>query len=105
MHESPLEYWKSKVALKIPREHGDPIPLADLCEIAIRVLTIPSSEALCERVFSQLKYVHNSRRNKLKEDILDPIINIRFKMKMSTCNYEEFSDRDEEFSDSDEIDD
>ena len=41
-----------------------------LCRIAITLLTIPSSSASVERVFSQLKLVKNDRRANLQNDTL-----------------------------------
>lgn len=64
----------------------------DLSQIAIRVLVLPSSEALCERVFSQLKYVHNPQRSCLKPDILNSIMNIRFGMKFNNEYFDDESD-------------
>mgnify|MGYP001097587115 CR=1 FL=1 len=66
-----------------------------MSQIAIRLLVIPSSEALCERVFSQLKYIHNTRRNSLYEDILDSLMNIRFEMKMNGDDSTDSDDDDE----------
>ena len=68
------------------------ILMYDFCQIAIRVLTLPSSAALCERVFYQLKFIHIARRSCLKPDIMDSMMNIRFKMKF---NHEYFYDSDE----------
>ena len=52
----------------------------DLCQIAIRILIISSSEALCGKKISQLKFIHRARRNSLNPNTSDPIINIPFEM-------------------------
>lgn len=48
--------------------------MKDLCSIALRILILPATEAICERCFSQLKVIHNHLRNSLKNDILDCLL-------------------------------
>lgn len=45
--------------------------------IALRLLVLPGTEAICERCFSQLKLIHSHLRTKLKSDILDSILRIK----------------------------
>lgn len=75
-YDEPTKHWGECMKL-VYQEGEEKIPMYDLAQIAIRILILPSSEALWERVFSQLKYMHNARRNALKPDILDAIMNIR----------------------------
>ncbi|KAK8836057.1 hypothetical protein M9Y10_040117 [Tritrichomonas musculus] len=95
MYENPIQYWKDQTG-SVWIYDKKPIAVLDSSRIAIRILTLPCSEALCERMFSQLKYVHNARRNCLKEDILDSIINIRFEMNIKSIDVS-FEEYDEEY--------
>lgn len=52
----------------------------NLSKIALRILTLPSTEAICERVFSQLKLIHNHLRIVLKSEVLDALLNIKLKL-------------------------
>lgn len=81
-YEPAYDYWETQAGLEFTHEE-ETIRRFDIAQIALRVLVLPSSEALCERVFSQLKYFHNARRSMLKPDIIDSITNIRFEMKMN----------------------
>ena len=93
------------------------ISLLDLCNIAIRVLVIPGSEAICERCFSQLKLIHNHLRSSLKSNILDCILRIKLNLiwehdlteidSIIEDNYEYDNEEEEEDSDddTDEIED
>ena len=45
--------------------------------IAIHILVIPGTEAICERCFSQLKLIHSHFRSTLKSDILDSLLQIK----------------------------
>lgn len=98
MYDDPLDYWKNHMGANYIKNTAV-IPCKDICQIAIRLLVLPSSEALCERVFSQLKYIHNSRRNSLKPDIIDSIMNIRFEMKMNGDDLSYGSDDDDDYDD------
>lgn len=54
--------------------------MKDLCSIALRILILPATEAICERCFSQLKVIHNHLRNSLKKDILDCLLRIKLNL-------------------------
>lgn len=77
--EEPISYWKTNLTASITYNE-ELISLLDLCNIAIRVLVIPGSEAICERCFSQLKLIHNHLRSSLKSDILDCILRIKLNL-------------------------
>ena len=97
-YDTPTKHWGESMKLKY-LDGDEIIPLYDLAQIAIRILILQSSEALCERVFSQLKYVHNARRNELKPDILDAIMNIRFEMRFNNQYYESSDSSSDDLSD------
>lgn len=64
-----ISYWKTNITASITYNE-ELINLQGLCSIAIRVLVLPDSEALCERCFSQLKLIHNYFRITFQSDII-----------------------------------
>lgn len=54
--------------------------MKDLCSIALRMLILPATKAICERCFSQLKLINNHLRNSLKKDILDSLLRIKLNL-------------------------
>lgn len=77
--EEPISYWKTNITAFISF-NNEQIKLQDLCTIAVRVLVLPGSEAICERCFSQLKLIHNHLRTTLKSDILDCLLRIKLNL-------------------------
>lgn len=82
--------------------------MKDLCSIALRILILPATEAICERGFSQLKVIHNHLRNSLKNDILDCLLRIKLNLLWSN-NIDEIvsriDDNDENSGEEDEDED
>lgn len=67
--EDPFSYWQTNFTKKV--SYNDKIfSLKYFASIAIRILVLPASEAICERCFSQMKMIHSHLRSKLKTDIL-----------------------------------
>lgn len=85
--------------------NNEAIKMKELCSIAIRILVLPGSEAICERCFSQLKLIHNHLRSSLKSDILDCYLRIKLnflwenemtEMDSIGYDYEEEEDQEDE---------
>lgn len=77
-YDSPSKRWEKCIAIKIfhLKDQNRDINLKHVFEMS------------CERVLSQLKYVHNARRKAFKLDILDAIMDITFEMKFNDNYYE-----------------
>jgi hypothetical protein len=56
--------------------------------VALRILCLPHSNAEVERVFSSMNIVKNKIRNKMKLDLLNNILNIKYGLKRigKCCN-------------------
>lgn len=101
-NENPIDYWKSNIITVARDDDGKMIIFQDLANIAIRILTLPGTEAICERIFSQLKLIHNHLRNSLKNDILDSILTIKLKL-IWEKNMKLIYDKDEEEEEEEDI--
>jgi len=52
---NPIAWWKGNFENSAP----------ELCKMAIRILSIPSSSAASERNWSAFSYIHEKKRNRL----------------------------------------
>ena len=75
----PISYWKTKITDKIFTSTGT-LAMKELSQIALRILSLPASEAICERCFSQLKLTHSHLRTNLKTDLLDALLRIKLNL-------------------------
>lgn len=71
--DEPISNWNNNITSTVIF-NNEQIHMKDLCSIALRILILPATEAICERCFSQLKVIHNHLRNSLKNDILDCLL-------------------------------
>ena len=78
-YQDPIQYWTTMMTC-CGKEGRITFFFEDLSKIAIHIMPIPGIEAICERVFSQLKLIHNSLSSKLKNDILDALLTIKIKL-------------------------
>lgn len=62
-------------------------PFKELCDFAFSVLILPYSNAEVERVFSVMNTVKSKLRNKMTENMVNAILNIRsgLKRNQKTC--------------------
>lgn len=98
----PIDYWKNNITSFVTYD-GTRIKLQDLCSIALRILVLPGSEAICERCFSQLKLIHNYLRNTMRLDILDSLLRIKLNQIWSQDLYEdEITEEEEECEEEEE---
>lgn len=100
--DDPLNYWKTNMTATITF-NNEAIKMKELCSIAIRILVLPSSEAICERCFSQFKHIHNHLRISLKSDILDCYLRIKLNLlwknemtEMDSIGYDYEGEEDQE---------
>ncbi|KAK8871115.1 hypothetical protein M9Y10_009028 [Tritrichomonas musculus] len=75
-YQEPIDYWKTNLTSQF-EVNNSIISYKDLSLIAIHILVIPGTEAICERCFSQLKLIHSHFRSTLKSDILDSLLQIK----------------------------
>ncbi|KAK3864442.1 hypothetical protein Pcinc_029875 [Petrolisthes cinctipes] len=61
----------------------------ELAAAALCLLSLPISNAECERVFSQVKLLKNDLRTRLSTDTLDSLLHIRFNVRGDTRNAED----------------
>ena len=105
--DDPLNYWKTNMTATITF-NNEAIKMKELCSIAIRILVLPGSEAICERCFSQLKLIHSHLRSSLKSDILDCLLRIKLNLlwenemtEMDSIGYD-YEEEEEEEDEEDE---
>lgn len=89
--DEPISYWNGNYTTTI-LFNNEQIQMKELCSIALRILILPTTEAICERCFSQLKLIHNHLRNSLKNDILDCLLRIKLNLLWSN-NIDEMGSR------------
>jgi hypothetical protein len=79
-----VQFWAE--VLKFSNAAGEN-PYADLCDLAITVLSLPHSNAQIERVFSQMNIVKSKLRNRMALPTLNAILRIRYGLKIlgHTC--------------------
>jgi hypothetical protein len=90
------EFWSKAITIK--NAQGDPV-LYDLSKFAMKLLTLPISNATVERVFSLVTSVKTKLRNRMGLELLSSIIRIKsvldakghccakFELTMSMINY------------------
>ena len=71
----PLDFWTV---------YGQRFPI--LADIAVRVLSIPPSEAECERTFSITGRTHTKARNSLKGDNINQVVSLHQWLQMDDEN-------------------
>ena len=87
MKMSPDQFWFSMM-LKV---NGDGTPkFRKLCHIMLGILSIPHSNAECERIFSQVRKNKTDFRGSLSDNMLSALL-VKKSRANSQCYNEEFS--------------
>jgi hypothetical protein len=84
IHNTEL-FW---IEVKNYRDASNENPFQNLVDVALRILCLPHSNAEVERVFSSMNIVKNKIRNRMKLDLLNNILNIKYGLKRigKCCN-------------------
>lgn len=63
-------------------------PFSDLVSLALSVLSLPWSNAACERIFSQMNIIKNKTRNRMQSPMLVSLLHVRSGLKRNNkcCN-------------------
>ncbi|CAH1109742.1 unnamed protein product [Psylliodes chrysocephalus] len=69
------KFW---IEVSMYRDASGENPFLDLVTLAFKILCLPHSNADVERVFSQMNIVKDKLRNRMKLDLLNNILHIRF---------------------------
>ena len=77
----PIAWWKGNFGISAP----------ELCKVAVRVLSIPSSSAASEHNWSAFSYIHEKKRNRLINKRVFKLVYIYSNYKLK-CPRQEFSD-------------
>lgn len=67
-------------------------PFKELSDLALSILSLPWSNAACERIFSQMNLVKNKTRNRMNSPMLTSILYISLKRQNKCCNDFKFPD-------------
>ena len=78
---NPIAWWKGNFATSAP----------ELCKVAVRILSIPSSSAASERNWSAFSYIHEKKRNRLTNKRILKLVYIYSNYKLN-CSQQEFSE-------------
>ena len=76
--------WHSKTTIDLwieVEKYRDSVgqnPFQEIAKFALKLLSLPHSNADIERVFSQMNLVKNKTRNRMQFDTLNSILTIRF---------------------------
>lgn len=84
---SATSFWYEALAF---RDAAGVCPFPALAAGAIRILTLPVSNAKAEKVFSHVTLTKTELRNKLKMDLLESILRIKFGLRLkqkTSSNY------------------
>ena len=73
MPSEMAQFWSGVRSYK---RNGD-LMFTELAEYALSCLSIPISTAVVERVFSQVTFIKNKQRNRLKVPMLDALLTIK----------------------------
>lgn len=76
---SATSFWYEALAF---RDAAGICPFAAVAAGAMRVLTLPVSNAEAERVFSNVTLTKTELRNKMKLDLLESILRIKFGLRL-----------------------
>lgn len=87
---TPLLWWKTYA------------PQSDLTQVAIRILSAPSTSATVERSFSTFGWIHNKKRNRLTTERAGKLTYLSFNYKL--CNEMYAQSDNDELSDEDTSD-
>lgn len=102
-----ITWWKGNFSLVAP----------ELTNLAIRILSIPTSSAASERNWSAFSYIHDKKRNRLTSDMVFKLVFIYFNYKLQnpknqdkskdnvseSVNDDESDDNNEEEEESDDV--
>ncbi|CAH1106772.1 unnamed protein product [Psylliodes chrysocephalus] len=81
--QSTEQFW---IEVNNYRDASNENPFQNLVNLALRILCLPHSNADVERVFSSVSIVKNKIRNRMKLNLLNNILSIKFGMKrMGKC--------------------
>ena len=78
--EDPLAYWKSLMDKKANIAHvnrGEPIPLKTFVCVALCLITLPASESMIERAFSQIKSIMTDYNKSMLGDLFIALSTIK----------------------------
>lgn len=56
---------------------GAPVPLLNLWKIAVALTTLPASESICERCFSQIKHLASDLNSSMKPELFEALATIK----------------------------
>ena len=71
------EDWQTAESLSVKAWWKTYHPTLALTQIALRVATMPSSVAACDRSFSCQKHIHTDIRNRLADDVVNKLTFIK----------------------------
>ena len=77
------KYWKIVLSMKTPT--GGALMFPNLAKCMSLLLSLPSSNVLAERVFSQLKLIKTDHRNRLDSLSCSSLLKVKFWLKLSGC--------------------
>ena len=78
--ESTRSLWRAMKykSIQIPGfQNGRAIPLNNLWRIAIALTTLPASESICERCFSQIKHLANDLNHRMASDMFESLATVK----------------------------
>lgn len=82
--ENPFNFWKYSAYESAEIEHindGRPIPLDNFSHIALCLITLPASEAMIERAFSQVKAISTRYNKSMLIDLYLALSSIKIEIK------------------------
>ena len=78
--ENPNAFWKSQIEKDVIISHvneSEPIPLKASAATILCIISLPSSEAMCERAFSALKSIISEFNTSMKPDLYHALAKIK----------------------------
>lgn len=78
---SPEKYWDTVMKLQVSTLNGSRRRFPNLTKCVALLFTIPTSNVLCERVFSSIKLIKTDRRNSLHSDSVSSLSKIQHFLK------------------------
>ncbi len=85
----PVKFWVNVCNMKSPMGEQK---YKNLATIALRLLSVPTSNADCERVFSHVRRIKTDFRPSLSTETLSSLIGCQFNKTSKCCEYIKFEE-------------
>lgn len=82
--ENPTAFWKSQIEEEVIIPHvneSKPIPLNAFATTILCIISLPASEAMCERAFSALKSIISDLNTSMKPDLYHALATIKLALR------------------------